>query len=129
MPIRRYFKINSGQVSYDLGRVINGVTKFRIAQLDYTHSAVTSNLEMVHLKINDYQNNYDETNQRWYTLAFPCYPSDSMAYAPSSRYEDVWFQITDIEDGISSIKFETRVDGNVIADMSAQNYMVELEFA
>ena len=126
MSSKRYFKITSGNQNFQLNKVINNATHFRISQLDYSHSAVTSVAEIVHLKIDDYVKCYDETNSLYYTQAFICHPSTYMSYTPAGRNEETWFPLS--HRGVHDFVFEIKVDGNIISDMSSQNIYIELEF-
>ena len=126
MPNRRYFKLTTGIHDFQMAKPLHGCTKFRISQLNYIHSGITSSSEIVHIKIGDYVSCYDETNSLYYTIAFVCDASASVSYTPVHILEDLWYDLG--QTGVSEINFETRIDGNVVSNISGQNIYIELEF-
>ena len=115
--MKRLWNITTGYNSLNLSRVVNGVSKFRISQFEYTGSDKT-----VHVAVNNFSKNFDETNSLYYSLFFYCHASSSVTYVPQTDTEG-WFTTT----GLNSI--DVIVYENAAIASSLTNCYVEIEFA
>ena len=118
--MKRLFKLNTGFNPIDLARVVDGVSRFRISQFEYTASGTSA--ETVHVCLDGSQN-YDETTAIYYSLFFLCHRSQSVTYTPGTVNEG-WFDAH----AFHSTNITIFIDGAAPADISSQNCYIELQF-
>ena len=118
--MKRLIKVNSGHTSYNLDRVLNNVSRFRITQFGYTGGSF---VEPVHVRIDNYGDNYDETNNLKYMLFFLCHVNGSVTYTPAMQSEG-WVTCG----SISSMDINVLVNGAHAGDITSRNCYLELEF-
>ena len=113
--MKRLFQLTTGHNDINLSRIIN-VTKFRISQFEYSGSDQT-----VHVCVNNFAKNYDETNEIFYTLFFYCRTSSSVTYTPQTDTEG-WFPSYNLHN------LNIIICQNGIAATTLSNCFIELEF-
>ena len=116
--MKRLFNLTSGRNSLDFSRVISDIVKFRISHFEYT-----GNDKAIHVGIGNYAQNYDETNNLYYTLFFYCHANSSITYLPQTNTEG-WFSVVN---GLHNIA--VNVYENAALATSLTNCYIEIEFA
>ena len=113
--MKRLFQLTTGHNDINLSRVVNDISKFRISQLEYS-----GNDHAVHICVNNFSKNFDETNEIFYTLFFYCRASSSVTYTPGEG--EGWFSSNDLHN------LNYIVCQNGIPATTLSNCYVELEF-
>ena len=119
--MKRLINLTSGYNVIDLSRVIDNITKFRISMFEFTGGTA---VEKIHVKIDNHANNYDETNDLYYSLFFLSYASGNVTYTPSMISEG-W---NSISDGIHSMTIQLLIDCTLAGDVSSRNCFIEIEY-
>ena len=122
--MKRLLKLTSGNNSVDFSRVVSkpgGIHRFRISMFEFTG---TTSLETVHVKIDNYSQNYDETTDMYYTLFFVSQANNSITYTPAMNTEG-W---NNENNSLHSMTIQVYLNGSMAGDISARNCWVEIEY-
>ena len=119
--MKRLINLTSGYNVIDLSRVVDNTTKFRISMFEFTGGSA---IETIHVKIDNHANNFDETNDLYYTLFFLSYISGNITYTPGLMSEG-WHSISD---GIHTITIQLLIDGTIAGNITSRNCWIEIEY-
>ena len=120
--MRKLFKLTQGYETMELMRTVEA-SRFRITMFNYTCSGAST--ELVHVILGNHAQNYDETNDKPYSIAFVALASSTVQYTPITA-NDSWY---DLPNGnLSTLTVQVHIDNTLAGSLTAQNVYLEIEY-